>query len=95
MLPLSFCNEPLRKLLVGNSRFSSEILFDQGFLQVHLGGEISRNCHALSTSPNTQGMVSIDIRHFPLCRLLSCFLFELQWFFALTFLNSFCSHDRQ
>ena len=56
-LPFSFCFEPLRKLLLGNSLFSSEILFGQGILQMHLRGEITRNCHALRTSPITHGMV--------------------------------------
>ena len=28
------------------------------FLQMHLRGEITRNCHDLSTSPNTHGVVS-------------------------------------
>ena len=53
-LPFSFCFEPLRKLLLGNSLFSCEILFGQGILQMHLRGEITRNCHALRTSPIRQ-----------------------------------------
>ena len=49
----------LRKLQLGNSRSSFEIPFGQGILQMHLRGKITRNCHAaMSTSPNTHGMVS-------------------------------------
>ena len=36
----------LRKLQLGNSRSSFEIPFGQGILQMHLQGEITRNCHA-------------------------------------------------
>ena len=57
VLPLSFCYEPLRELLLGNSLFSSEILFGQGIFADVSPSKITRNYHALSTSPNTNGMV--------------------------------------
>ena len=54
----SFCYEPLRKLLLGKSLSTSEILFGQGVTDASPSGDNSElSCH-LSTSPNTQGMVS-------------------------------------
>ena len=56
--PFSFYYEPLRKLLLGNSRSSSEILFGQGITDASRSGDNSElSCH-LNRSPNTQGMVS-------------------------------------
>ena len=42
------------------------------FLLMHLRGEISQNCRALSTSPKTQGMVSRRQDTFHCLDLLSC-----------------------
>ena len=66
--PFSFCCEPLRKLLLGNSRSNSEILFGHGILQMHLWGDITRNCHAtwVQVQIPTAWLV-IDIRL--ICRL--------------------------
>ena len=56
--PFSFHCEPLRKLVLGNSRSSSEILFGQGNTDGSPSGDNSElSCH-FSASPNTQGMVS-------------------------------------
>ena len=48
----------LRKLHLGNSRSSIEIPLGQGIFADASPREITPNCHALSTSPNTHGMVS-------------------------------------
>ena len=54
----SIYHEPLRKLLLGNSRSSSEILFGHGVTDASTSGDDSESSCHLSTSPNTQGMVS-------------------------------------
>ena len=50
--------EPLSKPLVGNSRFSSEILIGQGITDASPKRDNSELSCLLNTSPNTQGMVS-------------------------------------
>ena len=56
--PFSFHYEPLRKLLFGNSRSSSEILFGQGITDASPSGDYSELSRHLSTSSNTQCTVS-------------------------------------
>ena len=76
--PFSFHCEPLRKLLLGNSRSGSEILFGQGITDASPRGDNSElSCH-LSTSPNSKGMVSHRHETYLSSRLLLIALTEKQ-----------------
>ena len=77
IVPLSFCHGPLRWLLLGISRSSSEILFGQGIFCRCIYEERQLGIVMPWVQvPIPAAWLVIDIGHFPPFGLLSCFLFE-------------------
>ena len=70
----AFARTSTRKFTVQLCNF----VWSGNFLQMHLRGEITRNCHALSTSPNTLDMVSHERKTYLSCRLYLQALTEKQ-----------------